>query len=244
MCDFHSIVVRRDGAIAHIPGNSHSGAVEASGWRENDQMSDFRGAYFVEAEWDGKGDFPGVDKITRGETNEKQRKKIADHYTALAKLLADPATHAERMCLGRGIFAKPEYGDIRWKVMSDPRTPAEVVAKIASTPLFADGSEISFLHPKVISIEGSFVIADGISITAPALTEVSGSVYVRANATFTAPALTEVSGSVYVRANATFTAPALTKSGSVDVSENAIVDAPLLAGGKYHNAPSAEKEGA
>ena len=228
MCDFHSIVVRRDGAIAHIPANSHSGAVEAAGWRENDQMADYRGAYFVEAEWDGKGEFLGVDQITRGEVNEKQRKKIDDHYTALAKLLADPASHAERMCLGRGVFAKPEYGDIRWKVLIDLRTPAEVVAKIAETPLFADGSEITSLHPAVTIVDGSFAISEG--------------------ATFTAPALTEVSGYVYVRPNATFTAPALTKSGSVDVSENATFSAPLLEGGKYDtNAsdhPRPDSEGA
>ena len=34
MCDFHSICVRTDGAIAHLPSNSHSGAVEAAKWRE------------------------------------------------------------------------------------------------------------------------------------------------------------------------------------------------------------------
>jgi len=139
MCDFHSIVVRVDGASAHIAGNSHSGAVEAAGWRENDQMADLRGKYFVEAEWDGLGDFPGAESITRGEMNEKQRKLIANHYTALQKLLADPASHAERMCLGRGIFSKPEFADVRWKAFVDPRTPEDVVARLAETELFADG---------------------------------------------------------------------------------------------------------
>ena len=97
MFDFHSIVVRVDGASAHIASNSHSGAVEAAGWRENDQMADLRGKYFVEAEWGGLGDFPGPKSVTRGDMNEKQRKLITNHYTALQKLLADPASHAERL---------------------------------------------------------------------------------------------------------------------------------------------------
>ncbi|MBK1883699.1 hypothetical protein JIN85_14875, partial [Luteolibacter pohnpeiensis] len=190
-------------------------------------MSDFRGSYFVEAEWDGKGDFTPK-KITRGEMNDKQKRVINNHYSALKKLLSDPAEHAERMCLGAGIFAKPEYGDIRWKVMIDPRTPESVIEKIAETELYADGSSISFLHPKVSRIEGVIRVADGSIIEAPALTK-SGYVDVSENATFTAPALTEVSGSVYVSENATFTAPALTEvSGSVDVSENATFTAPAL----------------
>lgn len=122
MCDFHSICVRRDGAKCHIPANSHSGAIEHHKWRENDQMSEFRGPYFVEVEWDGDGDFPGVDRITRsaGTLNEKQRAVIADHYQALASLLQDPAQYGESMCLGSGIFAGEDYGDVRWKILRHP----------------------------------------------------------------------------------------------------------------------------
>src|SRR5688572_29293411 len=123
MCDFHSCCVRRDGALAHIPGNSHSGAVAAAGWRENDQMADFRGAFFVEAEWNGEGIFPGVDKIVRGPVNEKQRKVIEAHYTALANLLADPAANADRMLFDGGIFSNDQFADIRWRVLIHPECP-------------------------------------------------------------------------------------------------------------------------
>lgn len=60
MCDFHSIIVRVDGAIGHIASNSHSEAAEALGWKENE---DFKPTRFVEVEWDGMGDYPGAEKI-------------------------------------------------------------------------------------------------------------------------------------------------------------------------------------
>ena len=68
MCDFHSICVRVDGAIAHVAKNSHSEAVEAAGWKEN---KDHLPPVFVEAEWNGEGKFPGIEKITRGTPNTK-----------------------------------------------------------------------------------------------------------------------------------------------------------------------------
>lgn len=118
MCDFHSIIVRRDGAKAHVMTNSHSGAVEAAKWRENDQMADMRGPFFVECEWGGNGEYPGADKITRScDFNEKQRKTIDAHYQSLSKLLADPKANAEAMLFDGGVFAGDEYGDIRWKVL-------------------------------------------------------------------------------------------------------------------------------
>ena len=210
MCDFHSIAVRRDGAIAHIPGNSHSGAVEAAGWRENGTgASQFREPFFVEAEWSGEGEFPGVDRITRNAStmNEKQRQKISDHYKALAKLLADPAEHAERMCLGRGIFAAPEYSDIRWKIFVDARTPEDVVAKLALTSLYAAGCTITTLHPAVTKIEGNFRVEAKATLTAPVLAQ-TGDVVLDQGATLTAPVLAQT-GYVRLYQGASFTAPVL-----------------------------------
>jgi hypothetical protein len=135
MCDCHSICVRTDGAIAHIPGNSHSGAVEAAKWRENQPNRD---AFFVECEWNGRGKFPGADKITRSPINERQRKVIENHYHALEKLIGDPAQHAERMLLKDGIFAGEQYGDIRWRVITDPACPKKVLAKLLKTTVFID----------------------------------------------------------------------------------------------------------
>ncbi len=228
MCDFHSICVRRDGAIAHIPENSHSGAIEKLGWRENDQIAAVRGPFFVEAEWSCQGEFPGVDRITRGSSlNEKQRKVIENHYTNLAKLLADPAAHAERMLFNRGFFSGEEYADIRWKILIHTECPKRVADKLAETSLYAMGDEIKSLHPLVKRVDGSFSIAEKYEITAPALTK-SGSVYVQQGATFTAPALTK-SGYVDVQQGATFTAPALTEvSGSVYVQQGATFTAPKL----------------
>ena len=172
MCDFHSIAVRKDGAVAHIMQNSHSGAVEAAGWRENDQMADLRGPYFVEAEWSGKGEFT-VERITRNSEsmNEKQRTVINNHYKALQRLLADPAEHVERMCLGRGIFSEDCYADIRFKVMIDPRVSDEIAAKLAETVLFGDGSTVSKLPENIKLIHGGFIIAEKASVNAPVLAQ-------------------------------------------------------------------------
>ena len=230
MCDFYSTICRRDGAIFHRPHNSHSTMVSDAGWTENNQVSQLRGEMrFVEVEWKFDQDFPGAPKVARGEINEKQRKAIDLHYGNLGKLLKDPAEHAERMLTGNGFFGGPEYADIRWKVMTDPRVSPEVAAKLAELPVWADGSAVGFLPDNLKEISGGgFILAEIAPLTAPALTEVSGYIDVRANATLTAPAITEVSGYIDVRANASFTAPALTKSGSIYVSENASFTAPAL----------------
>jgi len=228
MCDFHSICVRRDGAIAHVPGNSHSEAIEKAGWRENDRMADFRGPFFVEVEWNGEGAFPGIERITRNsrDLSEAQRKTIEFHYKALADLLSDPKNNAEKMLLGTGCFSGDEYADIRWRVLIDPRCPKRVADKLAKTKLHANGETIKSIRPDIVSMEGSIRIAENATLTAPALTK-SGYIYVRQGATLTAPALTK-SGSIDVRQGATLTAPALTKSGSIDVRQGATLTAPAL----------------
>jgi len=89
MCDFHSIAVRADGAIAHVNSNSHSEAVSKAGWMENEPHKRKR---FVECEWDGKGAYPGAEKITRFDKDDgltvKQKSVIDRHYSNLAKALA------------------------------------------------------------------------------------------------------------------------------------------------------------
>ena len=167
MCDFHSIVVRKDGAKAHVAANSHSEAVAAANWRENQPNRD---PFFNEVEWDGAGKFPGVDKITRGEAvNERQAKVIERHYTCLAQLLADPKAHAATMCLDGGIFAADEYADIRWKVLIHPKCPKRVADKIALTPLHADGSRIKSFHPAIKSLSGDVSLDSGATLNAPVL---------------------------------------------------------------------------
>jgi hypothetical protein len=228
MCDFHSIVVRRDGAIAHIPGNSHSGAVAASKWTENDSVSEFREApRFTEAEWSGQGEFPGVDRITRGVLNEKQRKVVETHYTALAALLADPSSNADRMLFGTGIFAGDEYADIRWKVLIHPECPKRVADRLVTMSLHANGERIKSFDPRITSLEGSLAIEEGYEISAPALAKVGGYLYVDGSAKL--DALTEVGGDLKVYGSAKLDAPALAKVGGyLDISPSAQLNAPKL----------------
>ena len=174
MCDFHSICVRKDGAIAHIAANSHSGAVAAAGWRENDQMAEFRGAFFAEAEWDGEGKFPGVEKIIRSEVNEKQRKVIEAHYSALADLLADPVTNADSMLFGNGRFAGDEYADVRWRVLIHPACPKAIANKLVGLALHANGEHVKSFDSRITELSGNLVIEGGYRVNAHALTKVGG----------------------------------------------------------------------
>jgi hypothetical protein len=247
MCEKYSFVVRVDGAIAHVPENSHSAAVEADGWTENDQMASMRGPRFVEAEWNGQGKYPGAEKTVRGEMNEKQRKVVDGIFSSLQQVLENPEDHGEAATSGNGIFAKEEWADVRWNILIHPKCPKRLADKLAKTRLHGMGETIRSWHPKISQFSGSFIVAknckvtapalaksgyvyvqEGATFTAPALVEVSGSVDVQKGATFTAPALVEVSGSVFVQEGATFTAPALAKSGYVYVQEGATFTAPAL----------------
>ena len=177
MCDFISICTRVDGKIAHIPSNSHSGAVKEFGWTENNQTAYMLDKMrFVESEWNGIGDYPGAEKITRGEINEKQRKAIDLFYSNAAKLFSDPKKHAKRMLTGNGYFASDIYADIRFNVIIHDECPKLVANELAKLPLYASGQKVKSLHPKIAKIEGGFKIAAGYKITAPALAEVGSSV--------------------------------------------------------------------
>ena len=106
MCDFHSICVRLDGAIAHVMSNSHSQAVKEAGWIENDAKSDNR---FVEAEWDGQGNPPtNWMSLIRGEPNERQIAAVKAHYTDLHITLLTGKISAR--------FTGVSYADVRWRV--------------------------------------------------------------------------------------------------------------------------------
>ena len=225
MCDFLSICVRKDGAVAHIPKNSHSGAIAHYGWRENDQMADMRGKFFVEAEWNGQGKYPGAEKITRGEFNEKQRTKIDSIYTSLAELLNNPAERAEGMLFGHGIFAGDEWADIRWRVLIHPECPKRIADKLVAMKLHANGKAIKSLDPRITEIDGNLVIAEGYEITSHSLTKVGGNLLVSGSAKL--DALTKVGGTLDVYGSARL--DALTKvGGSLVVYGFARLDAPAL----------------
>lgn len=224
MCDFHSIVVRADGAKAHIPSNSHSGAVAAAGWRENEPH---REKFFVECEWSGVGEYPGAEKITRGDINEKQRKVIDTHYTALSKLLSDPKKHSDRMLFGAGIFSGDQYADIRWRVLIHPDRPNNLATKLVTMRLHSNGEKIKSFDPRITSLEGNLLIEDGYEICAPALTKVGGDLAVHGSSKL--DALVEVGGYLDVYGSAKLDAPALTTvGGNLAVSGSAKINAPLL----------------
>jgi hypothetical protein len=230
MCDFHSIVVRRDGVIAHIPSNSHSGAVKEAGWTENDQMAEMRDQMrFVEVEWSGQGDFPGAVQISRGTINDKQARVIESHYTALAKLLSAPEEHAERMLFDGGIFDGDQFADLRWKVLIHDKCPRRVADRLVKLRLHANGEHIKSIDPRIEKIDGNVVVAEDYEILAPALTEVGGYLRVYGSAKLDAPALTEVGGELYVYGSAKLDAPALTEvGGDLCVYGSAKLDAPAL----------------
>jgi hypothetical protein len=108
ICDFHSIVVRRDGAIAHVLNNSHSGAVKSAGWTENDTISLHGKARFIECEWDGRGEFPGFDNIKKSHCTDwtkAQQTAVESHYSKLASYLNGDDKHAK-------YFSSDHYLDV------------------------------------------------------------------------------------------------------------------------------------
>jgi len=244
MCDFLSIIVRHDGKIGHIPSNSHSETVKATGWRENDDLHRDE-KRFTEAEWNCEGEFPGADKISRGEINEKQRKSIECFYGNAAKLLAEPEKHAERMLFGRGYFSDDRFADIRWRVLIHHKCPQGVADKLAALALHANGNGVKSLHPKITNLAGNLAVEDGCEVNAPALTEIGGSLYVYGSAKCDAltkiggnlcvcgsakfDALVKIGGNLYVYGSAKFDAPVLTEiGGNLDVYGSAKFDAPVL----------------
>lgn len=93
MCDYHSICVRRDGAVAHVPNNSHSQAIRVAGWSEEQHAK--VEPQWVECEWpknrldDGGGPVEVEDVVnfrngmTITDLTEKQFKAIERHYRAI-----------------------------------------------------------------------------------------------------------------------------------------------------------------
>ena len=101
MCDFHSVVIYADGAMFHVPQNSHSAAVKASGRQENDG-EDRR---FWEWEWDGKGDKPLISKVLRG------------YASAPANVIRVAESHIDRLARAMNgdidaFFVNSQYVDV------------------------------------------------------------------------------------------------------------------------------------
>ena len=207
MCDFHSCCIRVDGALAHVAENSHSSAALAAGWKENEPH---KRARFVEAEWNGRGEYPGADKICRVQAGEeltaKQRKKCDDHYKSLAAILKNKTPSAAEFLR----WNKPAFRDVLCR-LEITVLPADI--KVWHGDLnISENSKLELPH--LAEVTGSVDVQQGATFTAPVLAK-TGSVYVQQGATFTAPVLAEVTGSVYVQQGATFTAPKLNRGGAL-----------------------------
>jgi len=159
MCNFHSCIIRRDGALAHVASNSHSEAAADCGWRENKPNER---PFFVEAEWDGQGIYPGAEKICRIPEGEEltapQRRKIDSHYQALAAFLQLKNPTLDQLKK----WNMPKYSD----VMSALR--------------------VDSLPEGLTEWHGYLYIREGASLTANALTK-TGSLDIREGASLTAP---------------------------------------------------------
>jgi hypothetical protein len=117
MCYFHSVIVRKDGVIAHEPGNSHSAAAEKFGWRENTDGV----KCFWEAEWDCRGQMP--DNLVRGDDPPDIVLTVArKHYEKLCTTLAT----GNILCP----FDLDEYCDVRIELASRDIAPA-ILEKLA-----------------------------------------------------------------------------------------------------------------
>ncbi|MBS0211325.1 MAG: hypothetical protein JSS27_20455, partial [Planctomycetes bacterium] len=106
MCDFHSICVRADGAIAHHPSNSHSRAVAHAGWKENTAET----TRFWECEWGGEGEMP--DSLVQARNGIKPPEEViriaTAHYAALYRAL-----HGGDIAQ---VFLHPDFYDVRYAV--------------------------------------------------------------------------------------------------------------------------------
>ena len=160
MCDFHSCVIRADGALAHVAGNSHSSAVAKAGWAENRAHAR---PCFVEAEWDGIGEYPGAEKICRIPEGEKltakQRETVDRHYKALADVMNSPQPSARSLAR----FAAPEFSDVQIarlrKLPNMPETIGYLAKRIAESghvdgfapdflAAYAAGKDYSMIWPR------------------------------------------------------------------------------------------------
>ena len=129
MCDFHSVVVSREGEIAHVASNSHSEAVAAAGWAENTVTSDLHSKNrFIECEWDGFGNIPSFEKIAKNLTDdytESQKIQTINHYTKLSEFLNGDIKHLD-------YFSGNNYVDVRRCVAQNTSTSQEILANLST----------------------------------------------------------------------------------------------------------------
>lgn len=121
MCDFHSVIIDRNGKIGHKPSNSHSGIARELGWAENTNSR----VNFWEAEWDGQGSMPANLVQARLEQPPEAVIEAAKwHYELLAETLRTGTIHKR--------FQSDDYADVHRRVANNPNTTPETLAVLAS----------------------------------------------------------------------------------------------------------------
>ena len=117
------MVVRVDGELAHVPSNSHSGAVKDACWTENDSVH--KAKRFVECEWDGSGDY-SISKVLKNDSEEnlskKQRDRIDLHYGNLSKALKGDLDAI-------AYFDSPKFSDVIDRVLWSSTADLSIVTK-------------------------------------------------------------------------------------------------------------------
>jgi len=205
MCDFHSIIVYKDGAIFHKAHNSHSQMVQESGRRENQPN---REPFFVEAEWSGEGSID-PSQLIRGQANETQSRAIERHYKNLKDLFDNPKANSG-MLFDNGYFASDDYADVRWRVINLPNLDHRIASRLAKMRLYADAKKgVTSLHPEIVLLEGNLNVSGSAKLDA--LVKVGGYLNVSGSAKLDAPALEEVGGYLNVREKGKLIAPKLKK---------------------------------
>ena len=154
MCDFHSIVVRRDGVIAHEPGNSHSKAVELFKWTENDSVH--KQKRFVECEWNGIGDFVLENVVKNDDIStltQHQVSSITSHYTSLMNALKGKEVALD-------YFSEPQYSDVLNKVWELNDATPELIARLFCNKTKID-KQVNDLILKVKKLDSSKTASSG-----------------------------------------------------------------------------------
>ena len=224
MCDFLSCVIRRDGKIFHLPTNSHSGIAEHYGLTENDTMADMRcKPRFYEFEWDGGWS----EYDLRGEAPPKAvRKSAAMLRENLRRALSEPGWG----CLDGGFFSAPEWADVRWVAICNPKCPSHLASRIAKTPLHANARHrLLNIHPEVEAVSGFLWFVGSAAITAPNLRSAE-TITVEAGVHFSADKL-EKAKTIKTRYESKIVAPSLTEVQQLRVGKDASCALPNLVEG-------------
>lgn len=228
MNPFHLVCVRTDGSLAHNLTNDVHQAISGSGWTSDEPEIPLS---YVTARWNGRGKFPGVDAITTGTPNQKQRAAILRHFLALAELLQHPARFADRYLFNGGLFSAQEYADVRFAVLTQAPCPVFYQERLLRTYLCAtpqtcdNGSLRETLVENMTAIHAGLLVTDGTVLALPNVTRITGRLAIQGSGQFSARKLQLLDGSMDISERGTLVAPSLIRiTGDAQIDGNACLD--------------------